>query len=100
MPLFGPELDTLFVAFAAVGLALALIPVVATCLGLTRLRFRPVEETDPVRPTARPGDADYRRKFDQLTALGFQPIGWIREESWLFLHHWYKMFSVYCLRSP
>lgn len=100
MPLFGPEIDLALVILAGVGLALALVPVVATALGLTRLRFVPSDDPDPVRPAARPGDADYRRKFADLAALGFEPVGMVCEQSWLFMHHWYKMFPVYCLRSP
>ena len=89
-----------FVAAAVFGAAVAAFPVVCTALGLTRQRYVAIDDPNPVHPDARPDDSDYRQKFKRFASVGFEPAGWIREESWLFMHHYYKAFRVYCLRSP
>ncbi len=89
--------DIALAVLALAGLAAAALPVVVSCLGMTIVHYRPVEDPSEFKPAA--PDAEFLEIFEDLAAAGFEPLGVIVEECWLFHHHWYKAFRVHALRN-
>jgi hypothetical protein len=89
--------DIVLARAAIVCLAAAIIPILATALGLTITRHRAVEDPALAKPDME--DPGFEAILEQFAAEGFEPVGAIFEESWLFHHHWYKGFQIHVLRS-
>jgi hypothetical protein len=78
-------------------LALFILPVVLTASGVLLMRFVAVEDRVAVQPDD--SDPHYRRLFNELLDHGFQPLGLVHEEGWLWLHHLYKCHTIRVLVS-
>jgi hypothetical protein len=81
-----PGVGHLLIGIAAALLAISvLVPPLMQSLGRTRIRSRPVQGPDAVRPAG--NDPQYRKLFDQFAALGFEPAGTEVQLGW-FLNPW------------
>jgi hypothetical protein len=74
---------------------LVLAPVVLSLLGFIRFRF--VIEEEPARVELGDCGADHAERYGELLALGFRPLGVIRERVWFDQVEWFNEFIVYCL---
>lgn len=85
---------------AALGLLWELIPALAAQFGLRRLKVDIVPDPDTVLPRA--GDVAYRRMFDELASLRFEPLGTNYEHAWFvdaFRWHW-RSSGVHLMATP
>jgi hypothetical protein len=82
---------------AAIGAGWALGPPLLHMLGLYWMRFVAQEDPRAVEPPS--DDPDYERCYRELQALGFQPLGIVREKRWITPIHWYKDFHLRCMVS-
>lgn len=66
----------------------AFAPPICSIMGFWRVRCTSRDDAQAVLPAG--DDPDYESKFQQLSALGFRPVGVITEHYRLFAFHWYK----------
>lgn len=89
--------DIVLASAAIVCLAAAILPILATALGLTIIRYRAVEDPGLAKPDVE--DREFEKLLEQFVAEGFEPAGAIFEECWLLHHHWYKGFQIHVLQN-
>jgi len=85
---------------AGLGLLWALIPAFVAQLGLRRVKVDIVPVPATVLPRA--GDMAYRRMFDELRTLRFEPLGTNYEHAWFvdaFRWHW-RSSGVHLMATP
>src|SRR5262245_44699239 len=88
--------DTVLICLAATSAAWTLGPFILSGFGLGWVHFNVSE--DPADAVLRPGDEIGRQRFEQLQALGFEPVGAVTESAWLLYKiHWVKRITVRCL---
>jgi hypothetical protein len=73
-------------------LAVFLLPILVSISGLLLVRYVAVEDPIAGRPDG--SDPERAERVDELTELGFQPHGFVHEECWLWLHHFYKCHTL------
>ena len=89
--------DIVIAFIAIVALAAAALPILATCLGMSIIRYRAVEDPFLAKPDVE--DPDFESLLEQFSAEGYEAVGTIFEECWLLQHHWYKGFQIHVLRN-
>jgi hypothetical protein len=76
----------------------ACVPSLMHVLGLSQHTQR--SETAPKDLTPNDAEPDYDDAYQQLTALGFRPLGAFRERLWFFYFHWSKSFRTRVFIHP
>jgi hypothetical protein len=77
---------------AGIVIVWALTPLLLHVLGLSR--YVQTIETRPADLAVSEDESDYDDVFQQLRALGFEPLGAYRESHWFFFFHWVKSFRT------
>jgi hypothetical protein len=77
---------------AVCGAVWVLVPPLAELLGLSWIHYVPHEDPRAVEPSG--NDPDYQRRYRELQALGFRPIGFVSERVWFKYNRWFKAHHV------
>ncbi len=89
--------DLFLLAVGLCGATWAMTPAVMGLAGLSGLRYVAIE--DPRLAPSQPDDTDYECKYQQLLALGFEPLGRLEERTWFQGFEWWKTFTLRALAT-